>query len=152
MEDPINQTGPKEQAAPKRRFWPFLVVGGLLILIAAGGLLLNSINKNSHKATAQRPLDPTEYALIDGMYSAEFIEKDTVTYASAEISRLGGRRYLVSIYSKYAPARLKAVLSEDGSFRCDTLGVGTISYKPAIETIFIVFNETKINKTCVLSK
>lgn len=150
----IGGSAPSAGKTPKKKIiWPYLVCGGVLVAAAVACIIFFlSVGKASHKALEQRPLDPTEYELIEGMYSAEFVGGDSVAYSSAEISSTGGRRYIVTLYSEYEPLNLKAALMEDGTFRCDTLGLGKISYKPAIETLFIVFNDTKLDKTCVLSK
>lgn len=150
----IGGSAPSAVKTPKKKIiWPYIVCGGVLVAAALScAIFFANVGKSSHKALEQRPLDPTEYELIEGIYSAEFVGGDAVTYCSAEISATGGRRYIVTLYSEYEPLNLKAALMEDGAFRCDTLGIGKISYKPAIETLFIVFNDTKLDKTCVLSK
>lgn len=111
---------------------------------------LKQIDEVSDMSMAVRALLPEEASLLEGMYCIRSLSNDGGRYSSAEVSDLESG-YRITVYSDYAPLSLEAELLSDGTMRCESLGEGTVIYKPSTGSINIVFTKEG-TEICEFSK
>lgn len=125
-------------------FW--IPVATAIVIICTVFVVRNvkQISGMSNDSMFTRHLHLEEEYLLDGTYCVRSLNVDGICSTAEVICTDGG--YKVTILSDYEPLTLEASFRSDGSFRCQELGTGAVSYKPSTGSIRILFtsNNTDI--------
>lgn len=125
-------------------FWIPVVTAIVIICTVFVVRNVRQISGMSNDSMFTRTLLPEEEYLLEGIYYVRSLNVDGVCSTAEVVSTDGG--YEVTILSDYEPLTLEASFRSDGSFRCQELGTGAVSYKPSTGSIRISFpiNNTDI--------
>lgn len=125
-------------------FWIPVVTAIVIICTVFVVRNVKQISRISNDSMFTRALLPEEEHILEGIYCVRSLDSGGVCSTAEIVSTDGG--YEVTIFSDYEPLTLEASFRTDGSFRCQELGIGAVSYKPSTGSIRILFttNNTDI--------
>ena len=130
-------------------FWIPAVTAIVIICTAFVVRNVKQISGISNDSMFTRALLPEEEYLLEGIYCVRSLDGGGICSTAKVVSTDGG--YEVTILSDYEPLVLEASLRTDGTFRCQELGIGAVSYKPSTGSIRILFT-TNNTDICEFSK
>jgi len=143
--------GKTDGQRPHFASWKYVLVA-VVVLGSLFYLNYNFDNLSSLPAETALPAPVIDAQVISGTYTLKSVGADGVEYSTVEFETLGDKRIKLSILSEYEAIELDGTMIDNEVIQCEQLGRGIVSVNTEEGLVTIEFNNTDINKSCVLSK